>query len=219
MLDSKKMRIVIPGNPIAKARPKFCVRGKHAVAYDPQKQLCDERKAELSFLVKQDSPDDFEGYFSLPLRVALSFLMPVAETGSAALKNAKKWHFELPSHKPDIDNLIKLVLDLCNGILWRDDAQIVELHAFQKYSENPCTIIDVSPIKKLMTENTKKIAKIFSPSELELLNVHLCVLKNALAQFESCPENEKNFMAEHASLELITFANEYAQKLNKIRDK
>jgi len=38
--------------------------------------------------------------------------------------------------KPDLDNFIKL-LDAFNGILWRDDAQIVEIHARKEYAESP----------------------------------------------------------------------------------
>lgn len=31
--------------------------------------------------------------------------------------------------RTDLDNLVKLVLDACNGIVWRDDSQVVQLHA------------------------------------------------------------------------------------------
>lgn len=31
----------------------------------------------------------------------------------------------------DIDNLAKAVLDACNGLIWKDDALIVELHCYK----------------------------------------------------------------------------------------
>ncbi len=220
------MRIIIPGNPIPKARPKFAFRGKHAITYDPQNMIKAFAKEDLIyrleewFIVNDHARSSFKASFRAALSVSLWFLIPLAESLTMAQKNAKLWNIDDSFHsKKDIDNFVKFYFDVANRILWHDDAQVVELYACQKYSENPCTIIDVCPIKNLMTEKTKKIAKIFSPKELEILNVHLSVLKNALAQFESCPEDEKTFMAEHASLELIAFANEYAQKLNKIRDK
>ena len=39
--------------------------------------------------------------------------------------------------KPDLDNLVKAVLDGLNGIAWHDDAQIVELHISKKYVQSP----------------------------------------------------------------------------------
>jgi Holliday junction resolvase RusA-like endonuclease len=32
-----------------------------------------------------------------------------------------------PTGRPDIDNTLKLLLDACNGIVWLDDAQVVEV--------------------------------------------------------------------------------------------
>ncbi|SUM32095.1 putative holliday junction resolvase, phage associated [Staphylococcus gallinarum] len=43
--------------------------------------------------------------------------------------------------KPDIDNLIKTVLDAANGHLWKDDNQIVEIQSFKKYADEPKIVI------------------------------------------------------------------------------
>ena len=40
----------------------------------------------------------------------------------------------------DIDNLAKAVLDACNGILWLDDSQIVELHGYKHKGEGKIEI-------------------------------------------------------------------------------
>ena len=53
------------------------------------------------------------------------------------------WH----SGKPDLDNLVKLVSDAGNGILWRDDAQIVRLGAIKVYGAENETVINVFPAK------------------------------------------------------------------------
>ena len=34
---------------------------------------------------------------------------------------------------PDLDNLIKSVLDACNGVLWNDDSQVVRFERIQKH--------------------------------------------------------------------------------------
>jgi len=45
--------------------------------------------------------------------------------------------------KPDIDNLQKFISDALNGILWKDDALIYEVHAKKFYSYVPRTIIHI----------------------------------------------------------------------------
>lgn len=37
--------------------------------------------------------------------------------------------------KPDVDNFAKAVLDACNGIVWHDDDQVVDLHIIKQWSD------------------------------------------------------------------------------------
>jgi Holliday junction resolvase RusA-like endonuclease len=36
--------------------------------------------------------------------------------------------------RPDVDNYIKAILDLCNGVIWDDDSQIVYLEATKEWA-------------------------------------------------------------------------------------
>lgn len=36
-----------------------------------------------------------------------------------------------PQQRGDLDNVLKALLDSLNGVLWVDDSQIVELHAYR----------------------------------------------------------------------------------------
>ncbi len=42
---------------------------------------------------------------------------------------------KFPSVKPDGDNFIKSICDSLNGILWRDDAQLVDINFQKRYSK------------------------------------------------------------------------------------
>lgn len=57
--------------------------------------------------------------------------------------------FETPMNQGygDIDNLAKSILDACNGVIWKDDSQIVDLH-IRKFitSENPHVGIRIGEI-------------------------------------------------------------------------
>ncbi len=213
------MRIIIPGNPIAKARPKFCVRGRQAMAYDPQAKLMAEKRAELSFIAKQDQQEDFEGLFNASLIVRLWFHMPVQENASKVERNAKLNGLIRPAIKPDIDNLIKLVLDISNGQLWHDDSQIVELHAYQQYSENPCTIIEIEDIKINMNEDSEKFLRLFSPTTLEKFESDVSCLRVSLEALRLTHRSDREKNLEAASAILKDFANTYALALKKMASK
>ncbi len=36
-----------------------------------------------------------------------------------------------PRRSGDVDNTLKALLDACNGFLWRDDSQLLELHVYR----------------------------------------------------------------------------------------
>lgn len=43
-----------------------------------------------------------------------------------------------PTGKPDTDNVIKAIFDGCNGVCWRDDAQVTDIErAVKRYSITP----------------------------------------------------------------------------------
>ncbi len=48
--------------------------------------------------------------------------------------------------EPDIDNLIKTVLDACNGHVWKDDNQITEITSSKRYGIEPKIIIRIKEI-------------------------------------------------------------------------
>jgi Holliday junction resolvase RusA-like endonuclease len=60
-----------------------------------------------------------------PLTVSITFIMPRPKHKVWKQKPMPRYcHIK----KPDLDNLVKAVLDALNGLAWRDDAQIHTLH-------------------------------------------------------------------------------------------
>jgi Holliday junction resolvase RusA-like endonuclease len=49
----------------------------------------------------------------------------------------------IPTTKPDLDNVVKLVGDAGNGIVWKDDSHIAEVHARRRYGDAPALHITV----------------------------------------------------------------------------
>ena len=51
-----------------------------------------------------------------------------------------------PTVRPDIDNLVKIILDGLNGVAFMDDKQVIELYATKWYSAEPRTEIMVEEL-------------------------------------------------------------------------
>lgn len=112
---------VIPVIPVGKGRPRMGLRNGKVMTYTPRAtvQAEDEIKTILGMLrpVFHDDP-------KVPLNVGITFRVTPPE-------KRVRLH---PTTTPDIDNLIKTVLDACNGILWKDDALITQLVSFKEYA-------------------------------------------------------------------------------------
>jgi Holliday junction resolvase RusA-like endonuclease len=48
-----------------------------------------------------------------------------------------------PTTKPDADNVVKAVFDGCNGVVWKDDVQVVSLFLRKRYSATPGVRVEI----------------------------------------------------------------------------
>lgn len=65
------------------------------------------------------------------LRVVVTFVMPMPDSWTNKKKQEQLG--AAVTVKPDIDNLVKGLLDSANKICWNDDNQVVEIVARKKY--------------------------------------------------------------------------------------
>ena len=114
------MEIVIPGEPVAKARPRF--NTKTGVAYTPKKTRSFET------LVKEIAYEHFDEPLEGPVSVEIEFCFSRPKN---RIWKKKPMPREWKTTRPDIDNLFKSVTDALNGIAYRDDGQIVDLHVLK----------------------------------------------------------------------------------------
>jgi len=129
------------GQPIAKGRARSMQRGEFIAHVTPEKT----RVAENSFLA-QSLPYKPATPLEGPLKVSLTFIMPIPKSKSKKWKGAAMAGSELPTKKPDIDNLAKLVLDSLNGVFWLDDKQVVVLNLIKIYGAIPMTLIEIEEL-------------------------------------------------------------------------
>ena len=137
------IKIVLPGKPIPKARPRFSRRGKYVATYNSQ-------QAEVDICRIQIGNQYYDGPIEGPLSVLCWFDFERPKNHYGTGKNIFKLKKSAPAKhivKPDIDNLIKFYLDCANKILWKDDCQIVQILGFKRYVDEAETIIIVRSLK------------------------------------------------------------------------
>lgn len=108
--------LTIDGDPVSKQRPRI---GKAGKAYTPR--ATKQAESVIAWTIRADSRS----------------MKP-----SSGLFSVHVWFFTKDLRRRDIDNLCKTVLDACNGIVWDDDSQVVELHAcVERGSPRPRTVL------------------------------------------------------------------------------
>lgn len=81
-----------------------------------------------------------------PFTIALTFRMKRPRSHYKDLQGGIRPQAinERPSVMPDLDKLVRAVLDSLTGIVWFDDGQVVEIHASKVYAESPGLDVEIS---------------------------------------------------------------------------
>lgn len=109
--------LVVPGEPVAKERPRL----GYGRVRTPAATKAAEEAIGWELLAQRVQPNGVDR-----LVVKLDF------------------HVGPRRGLVDIDNLVKLVLDACNGFAWRDDSQVVRLASeLHRDAETPRTVIRI----------------------------------------------------------------------------
>jgi len=131
------LAFTIPGDPRGKGRPRATVfkgrDGKPARA----RMYADSKTANYENLVKLAAVEALRGAAPLdaPLSVSITVRMTPAASVSKKQRAAMLAGTVLPTKKPDLDNVVKAVLDGCNGVAFRDDVLVVSQTASKRYAE------------------------------------------------------------------------------------
>lgn len=124
---------VVPGQPVAKGRPKFARQGGFVRAYTPEKTVAYETLVKLSAADAMQGAAPWSGPLSIELRLFVAIPKSTTKRDLAAIAAGTF----LPTKKPDADNVLKAITDALNGVVYVDDAQIVDVVIRKRYSDTP----------------------------------------------------------------------------------
>lgn len=139
-----KVEFVVLGNPQSKQRPRFARVGNFVRSYTPDETVQYETLVRLSY--QQAGHGKLSGairaiikaYFSIPKSVSKKRHGLMAENKILPITVSK-----------DSDNICKIVLDSLNKIAYDDDRQVVEIHVYKLYAENPRVEVTLEEMEEL----------------------------------------------------------------------
>ncbi|MDE2096954.1 MAG: RusA family crossover junction endodeoxyribonuclease [Patescibacteria group bacterium] len=130
---SEPIIIRITGFPVAQRRPGLAVVAGHAVAFKRKVSRTWEQDARQVARVEMGARKPLQGCLALDLTSE----MPPAASWPAWKREAALEGRIRPTGTPDLDNLFKAAQDALNGVVWLDDAQIVEVSGRKRYGPQP----------------------------------------------------------------------------------
>ena len=137
----------VPGKVIGKGRPRL--NSYTGVVYTPTRTKDYESLVEQYFLLKYPRFKALEGrikiniiaYFSIPKTTKKADINEMLENNIS------------PTKKPDIDNIVKVLLDSMNKFAFKDDNQITKLEVEKKYAETPKIYVKIEEYSGCIEEN------------------------------------------------------------------
>lgn len=133
MTDFADVRFTVPGEPVGKGRPRVSTVGGHARMFTPAKTASYEGLIALAGTEAMAGRQLIEG----PVMVEMRIVQAIPQSMSKKRKAMAIAGELFPTKKPDMDNVIKAIYDGLNGVVWKDDVQVVDAFVKKRYGEKP----------------------------------------------------------------------------------
>lgn len=144
MTDLNPVQFLVPGEPIGKGRPRIGKVGSHARMFTPTKTANYEGLIALAGTEAMVGRSLLEG----PVMVELRIVMAIPASKSKRWKAQALAGEVFPTKKPDMDNVIKAIYDGLNGVVWKDDVQVVDAFVRKRYGETPGVHVRIVPLQE-----------------------------------------------------------------------
>lgn len=124
------MDFIVDGKPQGKQRPRFSRISK--TVYTPTKTAKYEKQIAKAYTESGGKCIPADCYVS----VSVSAFFPIPKSYSKKKREDCLERILRPDKKPDMDNILKVVLDALNKVAYEDDKQVVELIGRKYYTES-----------------------------------------------------------------------------------
>lgn len=142
------LKFEIIGKPMGKERPRV-IKG---IAYTPNKTKSYETFVRYTFI------NEFPNFTPMENAVKAKITAYFEVPKSYSKKKKKECLTNLDYiHKPDVDNISKIILDALNGLAYHDDNQVSCLLVFKNYTDGQeKVVVELEEIDKATEQEEKK---------------------------------------------------------------
>ena len=120
----------VDGDPVGKQRARYAKRGNFVQTYTPDKTRNYESSIKEAAIQAMGSNEILE----TPVNLYLYIRAPIPKSLPKKRLEACFNGSEKPIKKPDASNVLKSVEDAMNGVVYKDDSQIVNIHVTKVYA-------------------------------------------------------------------------------------
>ena len=130
----------VAGHPQGKGRARAFIRAGHVAHYTP------DATRRYESMIRGAAMDAMAGRppIDVPVASCIKAIFVVPASWSQKKRAAALAGELRPGKKPDLDNIIKAVVDACNGVVFRDDALIVDSRSTKVYGPSPMVVVEVA---------------------------------------------------------------------------
>ncbi len=126
-----ELTFTVPGEPRGKGRPRFSKTGH---TYTDSETKAYENKITAYYRKAHGASKVPDTAF---VSVDVVAYLPIPKSATQAQLAGMEGKTILPSRKPDVDNILKAVLDALNGVAYKDDARVHRTSCAKFYAAEP----------------------------------------------------------------------------------
>jgi Holliday junction resolvase RusA-like endonuclease len=142
------LAFTVPGTPQGKLRPRIVKIGGFSRLAAPKQTVSYENLVAHTAQVAMAGADLFDG----PCSVTLDIVCQIPASWSQKKQLQAQLGRVLPTTKPDIDNVEKAIFDALNGVVWRDDVQVVRVMKAKRYGGVPGVTVQIEAVSAAVSE-------------------------------------------------------------------
>ena len=133
------------GEPKGKGRPRFAKTGSYVSVRTPDETILYENLIAVEYRMQCKN-------YCFPIGTPVKMLVNAYYSIPKATSRKKRMDMLsgklLPTKKPDIDNVLKVIADSLNNKAYHDDAQIAEATICKHYSDKPRVCVTIETLEE-----------------------------------------------------------------------